>query len=437
MSRNMWLFSLFSVALLLSGCSSTGETESETTLGFDLVFKQDRVLEVAISVDAGFDAMIAQYLNDGQIPYYAATFQFEGEEPMDQVGFRLKADVRDGPGKSEPKYSLKINFNEFGQERFYRIDQLHFGDNKPDPSLMRETLSTRAYRAMGVPTNRTAYAWVTVDDEEPTLYTMRQDIDKRFIKDWYGTALGVDDGNLYKCSPPGCNLTWKGSSRSDYVDTSCGEPSGCGLILQTNEEDPQLNDYSDLINFLNIVNNVSPEDFPEAIEAVFDVDTFLKYLAVAVVISDYDGYIGSVDNFFLYHRPDTGRFVYIPWDMNKSYGKKKCDFAVDETGVNPSVPWCDDEARPLLYRILSVPEFVDRYEGYLAQVLDDVFTVDKQQQWVDEADSLISDFVEADTNSYVTFAAYKLAVSGEDTGTNPMPIIRFVETRRAFLLDHL
>lgn len=109
MNRNTWLVPLLIAAAVMGGCSSTSETESETTLGFDLVFKQDRVLEIAIAVDAGFDAVIAQYLNDGQIPYYSATFQFDGEEPMEQVGFRLKAEVKDGPGKSEPKYSLKIN----------------------------------------------------------------------------------------------------------------------------------------------------------------------------------------------------------------------------------------------------------------------------------------------------------------------------------------
>jgi len=296
-------------------------------------------------------------------------------------------------------------------------------------------MATRMYRKMGVPCSRSAHARVFVDGEDFGVYTMLQDIAKRFLKDAFGTADHADDGNLYECEPPGCNLVWVGDRKSDYVAGSGDNVRG--LVLQTNEDDPTENDYRDLIHFLDVLNNTPDEKFEAAIGEVFEVDTFLRWLATAVAISDYDNYLSSPTNFYLYHRPDTGRFVYVPVDHNRSYGVKQCKGSAEATGGGVDEPWCLPAERPLLERILAVPVFNQHYLDYLDEVLTSHFTAEAQAALIEELNTLAGALIREDPTSIHTPGDYRNSVSTVKGNNDILNLQVFVEQRRAFLVNKL
>ena len=47
-------------------------------------------------------------------------------------------------------------------------------------------------------------------------------------------------------------------------------------------------------------------------DAVFDVDAFLTFWAVEVLVAHMDGYSGNANNFYLYHDPTSGRLRFQP-----------------------------------------------------------------------------------------------------------------------------
>lgn len=424
---------LLAAVLMASACGSGGgETTTVISDEFDLVFSMDKVHQITINPSGGWSAMVDSYLGSGNVSYLRSGFGFD-EETLTDVGLRIKGVVESGIGKSYPKYSLKLNFDYFGSSRFHSIDKIHLGNNNPDPSMMREALTNRLLAEMGVPVSRIAFAWVKADSEDLGLYTMIQDVDKRFFKDVFGTENHGDDGNLYKCTPPGCDLTWQGSTRADYVDETCGEEDGCGLILRTNEDDPQAKSYSDLISFLDFLNNTDEAAFKAGIEAKFDVDSFLRYLAVAVVVGDYDGYLGAVDNFYLYHRPDTDQFLFIPWDHNKTYGAKSCKNSTEPTGGTLLTPWCDAAERPLVTRILAIEDYQSKYLLYVQQVLGEHFTEAKQQTWINEMNQLLSPLVGSDPGYTYGLQFHQTSLSDEASYGDPYNLMEYVKARRAFL----
>ncbi len=431
-----WLLPCLLVSI--AACSSTPvESQESVQEGLDHLFVQDRVVDIAFETPSGFQAIVDAYLASGKSQFFDCGFTFDEEEALESVGLRLRAPNYNGPGRLEEKYALKVNFNYFDGPRFHTLDKLYLSNNKSDPSLMREHLAGAIYEAMGVPTSRTAYAWVKVDGQDMGLYTMVEEVEKRFFRARYGNADNADDGNLYKCEVPGCDLTFKGSSKENYLDLTCLEDDGCGLVLKSNEEDPSKNNYGDIVELLDLLNNTPDDQFQEAFGALFDVDSFLRYLAVAVTIGDYDGYIGAIDNFYLYFREDVRKWIFIPVDHRKAFGIKGCALGEHETGVGILSPECTADSRPLVERILAVESWRVQYIAYVKETveigLDPEWIAAQVASW----DALIRPLISADPNALVTPEEYEAAISAEVSVSKDMNLLEFINARRDFLKQQL
>lgn len=399
---------------------------------FAAVFPQDRVVEIQLDfADGDWNALLRDWDQRREKNYYQADLRF-GAESLTGIGVRLKgfSSLEYGtglggrrPGRtSDPraKFPLKLDFNRFGQLRFHCLDRVNLGNNWADITFMRERLAARMYNAMGVPAARTAYAKVTVEGVYLGLYTLTEQIDKRFLRAHFGELADADDGNLYKSVLSAeraiGQLVFRGESRADYVRMGAVCPSAfeeCGITLKTNEDDPKKNDYADLIQFLRILNQTPDEAFEEAIAQVFDVDTFLRLAAVTVAIANPDSYFGMGHNYYLYHRPDIGRFVMLPWDLNEAYAGHPC--GQDFITYDFAQPVCAQNANGfvLARRILAVPRYRQQYRTYVREVLDKYLTREQHEAWIAELDALIGDEMGGDPNYIATPQDYEIAISDQ------------------------
>ena len=370
---------------------------------FDAVFPADHVIEIGLSFASGdWAALLQAFKDDGKKVYFPAAMTFDDEE-LAQIGVRLKGNstmvMFGGDVDLTAKYPLKFNFDKYDGPRFHHVDKVSLGTNAGDYSLMRERLAVRMYQAMGVHAPRTSYARLTVEGKQAGLYTMAQVIDKRFLKERFGTADHADDGNLYKCvyNPLGiCLLKWRGPTKADYfVTQGCSEGyETCGLELQTNEDDPAQNDYSDLIHFLDVLEHTPDGQFEAAIAKVLDVDQFLRLTAVSFAISSLDSYFGKGNNYYLYHRVADHRFIMLPWDFNGAYMGGSCTKLYDPT-CNSGGATGD---HPLAERIMAVPAFRAQYRKHIEEITAKWMTVDQHVTWIKELDALVGPLVDDDPN---------------------------------------
>jgi hypothetical protein len=178
--------------------------------------------------------------------------------------------------------------------------------------------------------------------------------------------------------------------------------------LRTNEN---YANHAALFRFLEVLNKCPDEIFAEEIEKVLDVDQFLRFLAVSVVLVHLDNYIGMGHNYYLYER--DGHFTILPWDLNMGFGTFKggpsqgdiSDFFIDE----PVTGSMDD--RPLVKRLLAHKPFMEQYHAYLQQCLDGGFAEGKLESRIDELIALVRPFVEKDETKFFSMADFEKGIT--------------------------
>jgi spore coat protein H len=226
-----------------------------------------------------------------------------------KVGFRLKGNssLSSAWGSGNYKLPFRLKTTEFGDvysavkgQRFYGFKDLTFSPGYSDNSLIREKLGSDLFRAAGIPAARTAFARVYINFGEGKkycgVYTIVEAIDDTMVK----TEFGNDDGNIYKPE----------STFANFIATE---------FEKKNNEDKV--DYSDVQSVITVLNSnlrtTNSAEWRNQLEAVFNVDHFLKWLAINTAIVSWDAYGRMAHNFYLYNEPQK-KLTWIPWDLNMS-----------------------------------------------------------------------------------------------------------------------
>src|SRR5580693_618873 len=104
-----------------------------------------------------------------------------------------------------PKRSWKITLEHAagGADHVAGMTRVNLKSMYNDPSQMREALAWRLFRDAGLPSARHTYAKLAFDATYYGLFSVIEQVDKRFLKDHFGAN---DRGNLYKayCGDVGC-----------------------------------------------------------------------------------------------------------------------------------------------------------------------------------------------------------------------------------------
>jgi hypothetical protein len=405
------------------GAPAEGDASVEEVVAPDYarLFPDGKIVDVDLEITAeSWDVLMADPRADVYVP---ANITYDGVR-VENVAVRLKGNSsRNGVIQmGSERFSLKVDTDEYVDgQRLLGVDKLNFNNGFKDPTYLRETLGYELYRAMGVPSPRTAFVRLHRDGEPFGLYLVVEQVDKDFLRAHFDDA----EGNLYKPEPPAGELRWLGSDFAAYE----------GMELKTNEEAP---DHTGLLRFLDVLNNTPQGELEEAIEEELDVAGFVRWLAVTTVLVNLDSYAGPGHNYYLYEDPGAGRFVLLPWDVNESFGSFSCGYSADELlELSYLVPVCGDPARrPLIARLLQLPSVRAEYETRLAEALA-IWTPEAVTARVDTLAALIRDDVTADPTRFMSVEAFEIGLY-EDQIQGPsmrttFGLTSFAERRSAIL----
>ena len=272
----------------------------------------------------------------------------------------------DGSGE---KKSWKIDTNQYiAEQEYHNLKQILFHNNFADASMLREKMAYDLMQFAGVPAGHTSFVefWIDItdDDKEPEywgVYTMVERVDSKFVGNRFGRDAGI--GNLYKAD------AWFEEGAADLayysedIDNYPMPRSEVAYGLQTNLDDP---DYSDIINLCKVIDGTEYESeaaFTVALEEVFDVDTYLRYIAVIFTTLNLDTYPYTGNNYYLYDDPMTGKFSFLAWDLNNSWGH----FAGEATFPLYGEPCCLGPLQwaPLFTKVFQVERYRQDYAAYV------------------------------------------------------------------------
>lgn len=246
--------------------------------------------------------------------WVTSTIEFEGET-WTNVGIRYKGNssLRSSWSSGSLNLPFKLDFDEFEDtypeiynQRFYGFKQLSLNNNFGDDSYMREIVAYDLLEAAGLVSAQTAVYEITLDyGEGPInlgLYTVVELIDDTVVKRYFGD----DKGNIYK--PSGEAATLAEGTYEQIADA---------FDKENNDTEADWSDIEALYTVLHSeVRTTNPAAWRSELESLFNVDSFLKWLALSAIIEHWDTYGGMAHNYYLYHNPDTGQLEYISWDHN-------------------------------------------------------------------------------------------------------------------------
>jgi len=197
-----------------------------------------------------------------------------------------------------------------------------------------------------------------------------------------------------------------------------GRGSNGGSLEYSNDE---VSSYSAIFNnvvgkgnetdFKRVINALKALSKGEDLETYFDVDKILRYLAAHTVVVNLDSYSSNMaQNYYLYE--NNGKVTILPWDYNLAWGGFQFGNAttVINFPIDTPVSGVDMSSRPLIEKLFSNTEYLEKYHSYLQELMTKYFANGKWEEKIEKLDALISDYVKNDKTAFCTFEDYKTAV---------------------------
>jgi spore coat protein CotH len=310
-------------------------------------------------------------------------------EQLPQIGIRLRGNTsRRRPEGTEgqvhnafnPQWNhahFALKFSKFNKsQKFHGMSDLNTKWFKDDALYAREVFSYDLQRRSNVwtaPFSSYAKLSIKIKEDNKVAYfgvyqmveAINQDyLNKRFPKNIAGTAAG----NLWKGTYPGS------TGPADLVPRNLEDKIGIedpdndifkSYDLKTNKKTIDTIARPELEQFMEELSSSAADK--QWLEQRVDVDLFLRYLAASVAVGSWDDYWVLGNNYYMYFDMN-GKMHWIPYDFDNTLGTSS---VIKDAGKQDVLRWGPvNSSRPLVYKMLLVPEFKAKYVQYLNELLE-------------------------------------------------------------------
>lgn len=257
----------------------------------------------------------------------------EGDKVYEDVGVHIKGSAGSFRGLDD-KPGLTLSFSTFeAADYFHGLKKMHLNNGAQDGTYLSEMTCANLFRAAGVPASRATHAIVELNGRKLGLFVLVEGMEKQFL----GRHFKNPNGSLYGQSAGG--------------DVSDG--------LERMEGNEPLT-RADLKALTAAANEPDAARRLEALRKTLDVERFLSFMALEVMLCHWDGYTFARHNYRVYHDLDTDRMVFFPHDMDQMIGG--ADQAI-EPGVNGLVAQA----------VMRTPELRAAYRQRVGQIFTNHF----------------------------------------------------------------
>ncbi|WP_405566016.1 CotH kinase family protein [Polaribacter sp. Asnod6-C07] len=370
--------------------------EDNTVKRLDFVISENNwqsMLADMTSLYGTFGTGRGSFSDDDEDPIFVPGQVFYEGIEWYKVGLRFKGNSSLASSWSSGilKLSFKMDFDEFEDDypqiknqRFYGFKKFSLKNNYDDESLLREKVATDVFRNAGLAASHTAFYTLYIDyGDGPQyfgLYTLVEEVDDTVIETQFTSE---EEGNLYK--PDG-----------DAATFASGTYDEDEYVKKNNEDEADFTDVSNLLTVLHDgTRTTDPETWRTNLEAVFDTDVFLKYLAVNTVIQNWDTYGRMTHNYYLYNNPETNKLTWIPWDNNEALktGNQQGALPLNFSGLS-STSW------PLIGYLYQDDVYKAKYDTYVQETIDGPFNETTMQDLYTNYQTLVEEYATSEVSGY-------------------------------------
>lgn len=333
--RIHFLAAIFALALCADAAESKALKKASLT-ATEQLFADPKVLEISIDVpQAQLDA-----LKKEPRVYVKATVK-EGTNVYENAGFRFKGT---NTSSKTPRPGFTLKFNEFiTDQRFYGQRKLGFESSDQDPSCLGEFIANELFRSAGIPAPRNTFGRLKLNGKDLGLYVLSEGVNKDFLDRHFDKS----KGNLYEGD---------GTDITDKLD---------------NDSDNLSKDQADVKALVDAAKDADLAQRWKKLQTVLDVDRFLVFTAMEVLLGHTNGYALGKARYRIYNDPGTDLLVFMP-------------HGIENVFTRPDAPITPAMKGMLAKSLLETPEGKKRYREQMTKLLGKTFRLDLTQARIRE-----------------------------------------------------
>ncbi len=346
------------------------------------------------------------------------------------AGIRYKGFSSYSSTRVKNPFNISLDYTHSDQE-YEGFNKIKLSNVIQDPSFVREVLSYEIARKY-LPSSRSNYANVYVNDTLIGLYTNVEAVNKDFLGDHYGSR----NTTFFKCNPESLDLNGENSNLSDSPGSSISDYMPL-YVLKSDEEEG----WYDLLNFIDSLNGS-----PSTIGNQLNVDRTLWMHAFNYSVINFDSYIGYAQNYYLV-KDVAGKFNPVLWDMNMSFGSYRLSdasvnwdgFTINEAKTIDPLQHINSvsvQPRPLIRNLLSDATQQRMYLAHMRTIIEENFSNNDYLNRALAMQSVIQNHVLADTNKFYSDADFTNNLTSTVSDLVDYPgITELMDDRATFLLS--
>ncbi|WP_164015363.1 CotH kinase family protein [Pyxidicoccus trucidator] len=362
---------------------------------------------------------------DYEVP---ASFTADGRSYAVDVRYRGRST------RYEVKKPWQVRFDK--EARFNGVKRIELLAAYKDGGYLTEKLWYDTAASLGLDVPRVRYVNLYLNGQYEGVYVEVESITKDFLR-----AHGLDeDGDIYRCGMHDCEL--RPPPKQRYMED---------WEKRTNEDQP----WDKLWTFLDGLNRTPPDRLAAFLEKSVELDDYLTWMVLDAFIVNHTHQ--DARSFLIYSR-ETGRWTFVPWDLNNALSLYNRTTPHTNQGVKEDYPHPgfsgydpqvyelyvhrrDDlgytDMRPtwstLTTRILDDPALRARYITRMRELLTEHLTEEKLGARIDTMHALLVPFILPGAGGKVEDPYVSPGHAAESANY----LRRFVRERRAWLLAHL
>ena len=347
------------LALALNGIGMAlraDTTDSETAYLADL-FAGRTVLRIQIEIPP--EGMLDLSRRDGNNrhrPSALATVT-DGERTYTNVAIHLKGGAGSyRPVDSNPGLTLEFAKNAPGQT-FHGLKKFSLNNSVQDRTFLNEKICRDLFNLAGSPTPRAGFTAVQLNGRNLGIHVLIEGANKQFLRQHFENV----HGNLYQ--------THGNQEITGRLDVNSGDDptnnAGLHALVQAIREQDSTVRWRRL-------------------EETLDVNRFLTFMAMEVMVWHWDGYCMNQNNYRVFHDLGANKIVFIAHGMDQMFGRGR------NSADRPIYPqWHGMVAKA----VMSTPEGRRLYLARLGDLYTNVFRVEGLLKEVDQLSSVVREVI--------------------------------------------
>ena len=314
-------------------------------------------------------------LHRARFPWAEGSLTINGQH-FNGIGIRYKGNASFNLMRGSLKRNMKIKLDWTNKDQNYvTVETLNLNAGGLDPSKLRDAFSYWLFRQAGVPAPRTTFAEMSLtipgryDKEHLGIYTLVEQVNKSFLMDRFGSKKGL----LMK--PEGiASVEYHGDDWRFYAP------------LYRPDDQPSLSQARRVMEFSHLVNISDETQFRDSVSSYLNIDSFLRFISVNALIVNLDTLLAMPQNYYLYLRKDTNKFVFFPWDLDISFaGWPLGGNPEEQMKLSLSHPHSSDEHK-LIDRLLAIKSVKLKYDNIISDLIEGIFSKNQLMRKFEELD---------------------------------------------------